>query len=175
MDQIDYLILSELLKNSQLSFLKIAKELHISSFTVKSRFDKMKKEGIIKKAVVSLDLAKFGYQGKMFLLITNAPNLEKSLTIQALGKMRNIIVVSEIIGSFDIIAIAPIIDFDSVKSLVSDIKKLPSVQRVDVTCIDETMFPISPTFGKILSSQCRNIAATLEKTPKAKPAMVIEY
>jgi DNA-binding Lrp family transcriptional regulator len=124
----------------------------------------MKKEGIITRSSVCIDISKLGYQGKVFLLITNAPNETKKATIDALKKMRNIISISEIIGPFDIIAIAPIIDFNSIKELVSTVKKIPSVQRVNIACVNETMFPLSATFGKILSQSSRESAATYKKT-----------
>jgi len=159
MDEIDYLILSELLIDAQTSFLQIAKKLKISSFTVKSRYDKMVKDNIIFRSSICIDLSKLGYQGKVFLLITNASNQAKKVTVDALKKMRNIINVSEIVGPFDIIAIAPITDFNSIKDLVTEVKKIPSVQRVNITCINETNFPLSQTFGKILSETSRKIAA----------------
>jgi DNA-binding Lrp family transcriptional regulator len=158
MDKIDYLILSELLKNSQTPFLKIAKKLGVSSFTVSNRYEKMKNEGIITSSTVNIDLSRLGYQGKVFLFITNAPNMAKSVTIDSLKKIRNIIVVSEIIGPFDIIAIAPIIDLSDVRALVNGIKSLPSVQRVQISCINDTMFPINSTFGNMLSEQSYSLA-----------------
>lgn len=158
MDEIDYLILGELVENAQISFLKIAKKIGISSFTVKSRYEKMKKEGIIVKTIVNIDLSKLGYQGKVFLLITAAPNTAKTVTMEALKKIRNIMVVSEIIGPFDLIAIAPISDLNSVRELVNEVKKIPSVQRVQITCVDDTMFPVSQTFGKMLSEQSHKLA-----------------
>jgi DNA-binding Lrp family transcriptional regulator len=166
MDKIDYLILSELSKNAQASFLKIAKKIGVSSFTVKSRYDKMKKEGIIKRTVVNIDLSKLGYQGKAFLLITNAPNTPKSVVMEELKKIVDVIVVSEIIGPFDIIAIAPIIDLNSIRKLVNEIKRLSSVQRVQITCIDDTMFPVNATFGKVLSEQCLNLAMLKHSSTK---------
>ncbi len=72
MDKLDYLLLSELLKDAQMPFVTIAKKLGISPQTVISRYKKMKKEGIIFSCVVSIDLLKLGYQGKAFLMITNA-------------------------------------------------------------------------------------------------------
>ena len=158
MDKLDYLILSELLKNSQTPFLKIAKKLGVSSFTVSSRYEKMKNEGIIASNVVGIDLSRLGYQGKVFLFITNAPNTTKSITIDGLKKTRNIIVVSEIIGPFDIIAVAPIVDLNDVMALVNEIKSLPGVQRVQISCINDTMFPINPTFGILLSEQSYSLA-----------------
>ncbi len=168
MDEIDYLILGELLLDAQMSFLQIAKKLKISSFTVKSRFDKMVKEGIIRKAIINIDLSKLGYQGKAFLLITNEPNQSKETTISALKKMGNILVVSEILGPFDLIAIAPIIDFDSIKDLVNMVKKIPSVQRVNVTLVNETMFPLSDTFGKMISQASHESAEAIKGLKKGR-------
>jgi Lrp/AsnC family transcriptional regulator for asnA, asnC and gidA len=161
MDKIDYLILSELLKNARVSFLKVAKKLNVSPFTVKSRYNKMVEDGIIKRSVINIDLSKLGYQGKCFLLITNAPNTSKSITIEALKKIRNIMVVSEIIGPYDLLAIAPITDLNSIKILVGDVKKLASVQRVKIACINDTMFPINPSFAQLLSKQAADLAATI--------------
>jgi len=160
MDEIDYLILGELMLDAQTSFLQVAKKLKISSFTVKSRYDKMVKEGVIFRSSICLDLSKLGYQGKVFLLITNVPNQAKKATVDELVKMRNIISVSEIIGPFDLIAIAPITDFKSISDLVCEVKKIPSVQRVSVTFINETSFPLSQAFGKILSRSSCEIAST---------------
>jgi Lrp/AsnC family transcriptional regulator, regulator for asnA, asnC and gidA len=163
MDEIDYLILGELLLDAQMSFLQISKKIKISSFTVKSRYDKMVKEGIISRAIINIDLSKLGYQGKAFLFITNAPNQPKENTIKALKKMKNILVISEIIGPYDIIAIAPTIDFNNIRELISQVKKIPSVQHVNITSISETTFPLSSTFGKIISQSSRETATNFKK------------
>ena len=118
----------------------------------------MKQKGIIRKSIVSIDLSKLGYQGKVFILITIKSGDNKIITIHALEKMRNIISISEMVGTFDIIAIAPITDFDSIKEIVLQIRELPSVQRVEVACINNASFPISQTFGKMLSQKSRSIA-----------------
>jgi len=65
MDKEDYLILSELLKDAQMSFLAIAKKFDISPYTVIKRYEGMKREGIILQTMVSIDLSKLGYQGKV--------------------------------------------------------------------------------------------------------------
>jgi Lrp/AsnC family transcriptional regulator for asnA, asnC and gidA len=164
MDKTDYLILSELLLDAQVSFLQIAQKLKISSFTVKSRYDKMVTDGVICGSIINIDLSKLGYQGKVFLFITNSPIHSKKMTIDGLKKTRNVLVVSEIIGPFDIIAIAPIIDYISIKELVSKVKNIPSVQRVKVAYINETSFPISSTYGKILSKISRETASVKKQS-----------
>jgi Lrp/AsnC family transcriptional regulator for asnA, asnC and gidA len=153
MDRLDYLILAELLKDARVPFLTIAKKLSVSPFTVKQRFEGMKETGVIFRSTVSLDLSKLGYQGKVFLLITNKPTVSKTATIASLQKMENVISASEIIGAFDIIAVAPITDFNSIKELVSKVRELDSVQRVEVVCINDTDFPLNASFGAILSER----------------------
>ncbi len=163
MDKTDYLILSELLKDAQMSFLKVAKKVGVSSFTAKSRYEKMKKQGIIAKTTITIDLSKLGYQGKMFLLISTSSSQSKLATIESLKKMKNIVVTSEIIGPYNIIAIAPITDFNSVKELVGQVKKVNGVQRIKLAVINDTMFPVNPTFGRILSHQSRVLADSISK------------
>jgi len=163
MDKLDYQILGELLKNAQVSLLKIANKLNISPLTVRKRYEKMVSDGIIKKAVITIDLAKLAYQGKAYLLITIAPNESKLKTIEALQKMKNIILVSEIIGPIDILAIAPITDLNSIKELVSEIKKMQSVQQVEITCTGNTIFPVSQTYGEFMSQKCLDLASVSKK------------
>lgn len=158
LDKLDYLILNELAKDAQMSFLTIAKQLGTSTYTVVKRYEKMKKEGIIGKFIISIDLSKLGYQGKVFLMITNVPTQDKSVTIEALKKMKNILIVTEVIGAFDILAIAPITDLNSIRTLVKDIKKVPSVQRIEVACINDTDFPINSSFGKMLRQNFTDLA-----------------
>ncbi len=151
MDKTDYLIFSELLKDAALSYKEISTKLGISAYTVRRRYEKMRKEGAIQKSVASIDLSKLGYQGKVFLLITVTPNSDKSSAIAYLKKTRNIIVTAEIIGPYDILAIAPIIDLKSIQTLVKEVRKAPCLQRVEIACMDNTQFPIGPNFNNILS------------------------
>jgi DNA-binding Lrp family transcriptional regulator len=160
MDKIDYLILGELFKDGSLSFVEIAKKVGTSPYTVRRRYERMKQEGVIHKCVVSIDLTKLGYQGKAVLLIIIVPNGNKSETINYLTKMRNVIVVTELIGPYDILAIAPITDLYSIQELVKEARKAPYLERVELACINDTHFPVSPNFGTILSQKSYTLATT---------------
>jgi len=151
MEKLDLLILSELVKDSQMSFTKIAKKVGASPYTVRRRYERMKKEGIIRRCLVSIDLSKLGYQGKVFLLITLSQHNDKSATISALGKIKNTIAVSEMIGPFHLLAVAPVVDVANIKTIVNEARKAPNVKRVKIVCINDTNFPINPSFGKVLS------------------------
>jgi Lrp/AsnC family transcriptional regulator, regulator for asnA, asnC and gidA len=166
MDKLDYLILSELLKDAQMPFATIAKKLGTSPYTITKRYEKMKKDGTISREIVSIDLSKFGYQGKTFLMITNKPDTSKQATIEALKKIKGIITMSEILGAFDVVAVIPVSDLNSIKAAVKAVKRIPGVQQVEVACIEDTSFPINSSFGEILSKKCLDLA-NLENNSKS--------
>ena len=153
MDNLDYLILNELQKDAQIPLLRIAKKLGTSPYTIRKRYEQMKKDGMIKRSVISLDLSKLGYQGKAFLMITNAPNKDKSITIKELLKIKNIVSLMTVVGAFDILAVSLVTDLNSIMAVVRQIKELPSVQQVEITLSKDTAFPINSNFGQTLSKK----------------------
>ena len=159
LDKLDYLVLSELLKDGTLSFVEIAKNIGSTPYTVRRRYEKMKKDGLIFRCTASIDLSKLGYQGKAFLLITVAPNSNKSETIEHIKSICNVMVVTEIMGPYDILAIAPITDLSSIQKLVTEARNAPNLQRVEIACINDVSFPIGSNFGVVLSQKCLILAA----------------
>jgi Lrp/AsnC family transcriptional regulator for asnA, asnC and gidA len=153
MDELDLLIMNELMKDCQTPLLRIARKLGVSPETVRTRYAKLKEDGKISHCSISIDLSKIGYQCKVFLLITNAPKNDKSKTLETLMKMEDIFIVSEIIGDFELIAIAAIKDLNGLKMLVNKIKELPSVSRVEFTLIYDTAFPVTSRFGELFRTQ----------------------
>jgi len=68
-DKVDFEIVSELFQDSRISFNAIAKKLGIAPGTVHNRFKKMQEKGEIHVCTTNVDLAKFGYQCKIFLMM----------------------------------------------------------------------------------------------------------
>jgi DNA-binding Lrp family transcriptional regulator len=161
LDHLDYLILGELLLDPQRPFVHISKKLKVTSLTVGCRYNKMVEEGIIGKPSINIDLSKLGYQGKTFLLITNVRNQPKEKTIIELKKLRNILLINEILGSFDIIVVAPSVDFNSIAELVSQVKSIPSVERVNLSFVNETSFPFDRSYRETLSQRSLKTAIKL--------------
>ena len=160
MDELDYLILSELEKDATLPFVDIAKKVGTSACTVMRRFEKLKRKGTIFGCVCSINLGKIGYEGKTFLLINLTPNSHKSETIEYLRKIENVIIVTEIIGPCDIMAVAPITDLRSIQVLLEEAKKAPNIQKVEFYCISNVDFPIADNFGIMLSKKSKTIGKT---------------
>jgi DNA-binding Lrp family transcriptional regulator len=160
MDNIDRHIINELTKNAQKSFLKIAEEMGISPGSVQKKCEKMKKTGIILRPTVSIDLSKIGYQGKVYLMITEKLDHGKINTIDALKRIRNIFLVAEIFGEFDVMAMAPFKDFADVIELVDKIRTLPSVSQVEIALTSDTSFPVTKYYSKMLLPETENDNST---------------
>jgi Lrp/AsnC family transcriptional regulator for asnA, asnC and gidA len=150
MDKMDLKVLSELAKDAQLPFSKIAGRLGVSTKTVQSRYEKMKKEGVILHSSITINLSKLGFQGRAFFMITNNPLHTKDETIDALKQLENVFLITRVLGDYDILAIAAIRDLKSMFSLVNEIRRLPSVDQVEFTLTDEVPFPIEGGFEKLL-------------------------
>jgi DNA-binding Lrp family transcriptional regulator len=156
MDETDKQIIAELAKDAQMPFARIARKIGVSPETVRKRYEKMKKEGTIMQSTIGIDLSKIGYQGKAILMITNTSNQDMTTTIDMLKKMPNIFMFSEIVGDADVLAIAPVKDLKSIITLVNNIKKAPSVDRVETCFISDTFFPISQDFNKLHQQKKEN-------------------
>jgi DNA-binding Lrp family transcriptional regulator len=161
MDKLDYLIVAQLHKDASMSFVDIAKNINSTSNKVRRRYEKMKKEGKIFCSAAIVDLAALGYQGKAFLLINVADDYKKSDAMGHIMKIKNIIGVSEVLGSCDLVAIAFITDITSIQTIIEQAKNSPGVHKVDVYFIDDTYFPICPNFNTLLNQRCQSIAETL--------------
>jgi DNA-binding Lrp family transcriptional regulator len=159
MNKLDYLILSELERDAACSFVDIAKKVGATPSTVKRRYEKMKKDGIIFGSTISINLGRLGYQGKTFLLITLTPDSNKLETISYFRTIKNVLIVTQTIGPYDLMAIAPITDLKSVQALLEEARKAPNIQRVEFFCVNNVDFPVSPNYGTMLSDKSKTLAS----------------
>ena len=153
MDETDMSILRELTENPQVPILRIAERIGVSPRTVQKKYQKMKDDGIIRRSSIIIDLSKIGYQGKAYLHITNTPGQDKELTVNALKKIPDIFLITEIIGEFDVLAIAAVKNYKSVINMVNTVKRIPSVDQVDATFVADTTFPGGKEFNDLFSTE----------------------
>jgi len=149
MDKVDLNIVKELKKSAEMPFLKIAKQLGVSPKTIQTRYKKMKEKGIIHHSTISIDISKIGYQGKAYLMITNAPNQDPNLTINALNQMQDVFLVAETLGEFDVLAITLVRDVESFAKLVQDVKALPSVSQINFVIVTDKSFPVDKSYDRL--------------------------
>jgi len=153
MDGTDLEILQLLVKSPQEPFYRIAKKVGVSPTTVRRKVQKMKEAGMIHCFSIIIDLSKLGYQGEAYLHITNAPGYDKATTIDRLKGIPNIFLITEIIGDFDVMAIAAVKDYQSIVNMVNTIKQLPSVEKVETDFVTETQFPATTKFTEQLTPE----------------------
>lgn len=151
MNELDLKILRALAKDSQESFLSIAKKLGVSPKTVQSRYDRMVENQTIIQCSILVDLSKLGYQGKAYLLISLEQGYKKEKIAARLREKENVFLVTEVMGgACDIIAVAAIKNFHDIIKLILSIKSLSGVSEVNVDLADETMFPINSSFNSLI-------------------------
>ena len=149
MDSLDLNIIKALKKDAEVPFSRIARQLGVSTKTILIRYEKMREKAIIWNTTISIDITKIGYQGKAYLMITNASNKDPDLTVDALNKMLDVFIVAEILGEFDVLAIAFVRDLESFAKLIRDVKALPSVGKVEFVIVTDKSFPIDEKYDKL--------------------------
>ena len=142
-DEIDKSIVYELLKDSRTPFTTIAKKLNISPGTVKNRYEKMKKTKIIGVCSADVNLAKFGYQCKAFLMMKISRKEEKSDAIERISKLPNIISVSGIIGDFDLFVLAVAKDVRHLDKILKDIRSA-GIEQIEISLSIRDAIPLLP-------------------------------
>ncbi len=146
MKDVDNEILHELVNNPQASFSSIAKKLNIAQNTVKKKFEKMVYDKTILYSFITIDLLKIGYQGRARITIKTE---QKPLTIEALKKIPNVVLVAETVGDYDIIVLAVIKDYSDMLRITDEIKKVPTISQADVSLEKTTHFPVNPQFNNL--------------------------
>lgn len=151
MDKTDRNILNELIENPKKPFSRIAENIGATQFIVQKRYERMKKDGVLFGSSIIIDLAKLGYQGKAFIFITNCKDCDSAMTVKALENIQNIFLVSEIVGAFDVLAMAVFRDLAEFKEIINKIRAETSVMKVEVAITDETPYPVREEFTKIFN------------------------
>lgn len=142
MDKIDFCILSELMKDAQTPFSRIAEKLGVSPETVRKRYEKMIKGRQILNCTIEIDLSKLGYQTIAFFFIKNAPNHDNAEIVDLLQKIPNVFIIVEITGEFNVMANAAIRNLKDLATFMNKIFVTPAIDRVEFILSNELFFPL---------------------------------
>jgi len=124
MDNIDKKILYELDKNSKDSFLKIGKKIRVSKETVRYRFERLIKEGIIDKMPTIINSSILGYSYyQLFLKLQNINTQKKEEIIKFLIKNTKISWIGDLEGRYDLGIILVIKSQEEIRELMEEINK----------------------------------------------------
>ena len=129
-DEIDRKLLKILNWNSRLSYREIARQVKLSTGTVISRLEKLKKNGIVTGFYTSLDARKLGYTITAIIEVIAAKGmfLEAAKTISEFPNVAGVYAVS---GDADAIVIAKFKDSDDLNEFLKKLNKDPDVIRTN--------------------------------------------
>jgi Lrp/AsnC family transcriptional regulator len=142
-DVIDTQILTELIKDAQMPFSTIGQKIGVSRETVRKRFEKMKKDGIISRITILIDGHKIGEQGTAFLMLTCLRGADKNLVSQKLQIIPDVCLVTELIGEFDFFVWARIKDLQQIAQIISEVRKCEGIDRIETLLLPQTYFGFS--------------------------------
>ena len=150
MDKLDKKILRVLRKNPQMPFLEIAQKIGVSSITVQKRYAEMEKTGAIFGTTIMLDLSKIKFKGKAFLFIRTTKNCRLRDVVEAFRQMKNLFLIVELVGSFDLLAMVVFRDITDIINVVNNVKESPCVEKVEIALSNESIYPLRKEYPDII-------------------------
>ena len=128
-DETDRRIAEILVHSSRTSFRKIAEQLKISTKKVIQRYKKLK-GNVLTLSTITLDLKKLGYNAKVDIFLKGERNKMAEIRRRIL-QMPNVIVFIGLIGSYDLLAIVALRDFDALINLEKEIRAIRGIEQID--------------------------------------------
>ncbi len=151
MDNIDLHIIETLSKDARTSFRQISKELNVSPDTIIERYNALQEKGIIRGSTIVLNPKEIGYNAMAVFMIDVSPlecNLKdpgSSSILEALIKMRDIIVATKTVGDHDLLAIGVVKNFQHLFAVRNEIVAIPGVKDMEVSFWSE-ITELSPKY-----------------------------
>lgn len=133
-DEIDQAILRILRRDARTPFTDVGKDLGISDATVHIRVRKMMDEGVIKRYTVDLDEAVSGRRVHSLLLLDVKHGHLEEVAKQLVG-FESVSAAYEIHGSNDLILRIDTVDLEELRSLVLQIRGMPSIENTELITI----------------------------------------
>lgn len=129
-DDSDMKILRELAKDSRLSFRTMGKKLGLATTTVIHRYEKMKKDGVIKYSSVIIDHEKLGYD--IVAMIELVVSKGKLVDVEErIAKKHNVYAVYDITGDMDAVILARFKDRKELNDFVKSLLATEFVERTN--------------------------------------------
>ncbi len=146
MDKIDRQIINCLLKNAQQPFSNIAESLGIGTDTVIRRYNALKKEGIIQRASITIDLKRCGFKQSVLFFIKLCPDTDAKEFFEKISHVQNVIVATHTMGDFDLLVQAICTDIEDFNSIVKTVQNLREIEYFDI-CIAPLQITNFPSYA----------------------------
>ncbi|MGE5574722.1 MAG: Lrp/AsnC family transcriptional regulator [Ignavibacteria bacterium] len=128
-DEIDQKIADKLSENGRISMDNLAKEIGVSPGTAKRRYEKLKKNGVL-KVTIQVNLNKMGYQA-MCVFFTTTSNEKSDLIVEKVTKIPNIISIMKTSGDYDLQIYAMVQDIGQLLHIQEKIGEIPGITKIE--------------------------------------------
>jgi DNA-binding Lrp family transcriptional regulator len=128
-DDTDVRVLRNLQKDARTNFADIAKECGVSVDTIIKRFQRLRRNGVIRGTTILLDPRHFGLECPASFEISVEP-LHVSTVVEAVKKQTGVVFCTPSVGMQNVFAVAVLPSMKELNTLIENIKTLPDV--VDV-------------------------------------------
>lgn len=141
LDAIDTRILKELTSDARISFVQLAKKLHVSNTLVHQRVKKLKDSGIIQNATYQIDPWKLGYRTSAYTQIMLSDAKMHRSVEEELSKIPEIVECVNIAGRYALIAKIFAFDNRHLRDIIYEkILAIEGVEGTNSTISFETAF-----------------------------------
>ena len=141
LDAVDYRILNLLVQDAKLPYSEVARQIQVSAGTVHVRMNRLEELGIVRRATLSLDLAKLGYGTQVYVGIS----LLSSAFITAVAEqLRTIVEVTDAhftTGPYHIFACLRCHNNDHLRAILRErIELIEGVERTETMVLLDELF-----------------------------------
>lgn len=151
MDKIDLYIIETLIKDARTPFSQIAAKLKVSPDTIFDRYNALQEKGVVRGSTIVLNPKEIGYSAMAVFMIDISPiedsnsSFDSSLILEAIIRMKNIIVASRTVGDHDLMAIGVVKSFKHLFAVRNEIAAIPGVKDMEVSFWSE-ITELSPKY-----------------------------
>lgn len=133
-DEVDIKILKTLMKDPRTSFAKIAKSCQLSTNTIRTRFARLKKIGVITGSILQINPNSLGYNYNGVIHIQTDYN-EGEDFFEFLGKIPGLVVSFRQLGKFNIWSFFALRSYTQLDEVIQHIKLHPHVLKINLSLL----------------------------------------
>ena len=129
-DEIDVKILKILLNDARTSFSEIGKECGLSSNSIRLRFERLKKTGIINGSIIQVNPKSVGGDYIAFVFVqTRFSNIQE--IFEFIKSTPNILFTTKVMGRYNILIVAALASVNDIDQVIKYVKGNQQVMNVD--------------------------------------------
>jgi len=132
-DEIDQKIADRLSENGRMSMETLGKEIGISTDTARRRYEKLKKNGVL-KVTIQVNPVKIGYKA-LCIFFTETSNENSFVIIEKISNIPDVISIMKTTGDYDLQIYAMVKDIDQLLFIQDEIGKISGIIRIDMEVI----------------------------------------